>query len=651
MKLTDHFLEPYKTRRVQWGYGELGHIVFLRTYARAHPEGGVESWWQTIRRVVEGVYAAQKEHCDKNGLPWNAMKAQISAQRMYDLIYTFKFLPPGRGLWAMGTDYVKKRGSAALNNCAFISTENLKQDFTYPFCFLMDMSMLGVGVGSDTRGADIVTIKQPAPGEVFVVEDSREGWVESVRVALGAFGEGGPMFAFDYSKVRPAGSLVKGFGGVSAGPGPLRDLHNAIHAMFMHRIGETFTSTDIVDIFNLIGKAVVSGGIRRTAEIMLGSPDDAAFLTMKDPRHADALRSHRWASNNSIIAPVGSEYSRHIGQIMQNGEPGFFFLENARSYRRMKDKKGTWDQFVMGQNPCGEISLESGELCNLVEVYPNAHETFEEFKITLKWAYLYAKSVSLIPTHNLQTNAIIGRNRRLGVSLSGIVQAMERHGARKLLHWMDEGYKELRQMDTIYSKWLCVPESIKLTTVKPSGTVSLLTGATPGIHFPHAEYYMRNVRFDPSSPLLNPLQEAGYKVEKSVADDGTFVVSFPVHEKFFQKSKRQASMWEQLELAAQLQHYWADNSVSVTVTVKPEEVNDLPRALSLYESRLKSVSFLPLENHGYVQAPYEEITQNEYLVQAAFIKPLDEYTLKGVTPHDTDERGCESDRCIVPSAI
>lgn len=643
MRLTDHFLAAYKDRPVNWGYGKLGYIVYLRTYSRTLPEGGTEAWWQTVRRVVEGVYLAQREHCDKNGLPWNAMKAQISAQRMYDLIFSFKFLPPGRGLWAMGTEYVRKRGSAALNNCAFVSTEGIKQDFTYPFCFLMDMSMLGVGVGSDTRGAGTVTIKQHSWTAVHVVEDSREGWVESVRMLLKAFMENGPMPLFDYSKVRPAGSPVKGFGGVSAGPAPLVNLHNGIVRLLTPLIGQPISSTTIVDIFNMIGKAVVSGGIRRTAEIMLGSPDDDAFLTMKDPRHADALKSHRWASNNSIIAPVGLDYTKYTSQIMQNGEPGFFWLSNAQSYRRMKDKKGTWDQFVLGQNPCGEISLESGELCNLVEVYPAAHDTYEDFCVTLKWAYLYAKSVSLIPTHNLQTNAIIGRNRRLGVSLSGIVQAMEKHGTHTMLHWMDEGYKELRRMDTIYSKWLCVPESIKLTTVKPSGTVSLLTGATPGIHFPHAKYYMRNVRFDPHSVLVPALRAAGYPVEKSVAQDGTFVVGFPVAEKWFQKSKRDASMWEQLELAAQLQHYWADNSVSVTVTVKPEEEHDLPRALSLYETRLKSASFLPLTDHGYEQAPYREIDENQYHLYANDITELPEDMMS----HEVDEMGCTNDYCTV----
>lgn len=648
MKLTTTFLDKYKDVEPKWGFGALGWVVFQRTYSRPLPEGGNEAWWQTIRRVVEGVYRAQIVHCEKNGLPWNAHKAQISAQKMYDLIFNFKFLPPGRGLWAMGTEYVEKRGSAPLNNCAFISTENLKQDFAYPFCFLMDMSMLGVGVGSDTRGAGQVTIVEPKVSEEeYVIADSREGWVDSVRVILNAYvGIGSLPKMFNYSTIRTAGTRILGFGGVSAGAAPLQVLHESLCKLLAPLRGNILLSSAIVDMFNLIGRAVVAGGIRRTAEIILGFPDDEEFVRLKDPtRYANELRSHRWASNNSLIVKWGEDYSKYVEQIMQNGEPGFFWIDNARMRGRMKEKKGDHDMFILGQNPCGEIGLESGEFCNLVEVYPAHHDTYEEFLNTLKWAYLYAKSVSLIPTHNPHTNAIIGRNRRLGISVSGVVQCIRKHGTRNFFQWLDDGYAALRVMDTMYSRWLCVPQSIKLTTVKPSGTVSLLAGATPGIHHPHSEYYIRNVRFDPFSPMLDLLIKAGYRVEKSKTNDNTFVVSFPVHEPFFRKGKADATAWEQFELAAQMQYWWADNSVSVTVTVKPEEAKDLPRMLELYETRLKSVSILPLMNHGYEQAPYITITEDEYNKMMGEIASIK--TQLSMDAHDVEETGCTTDTCSI----
>jgi ribonucleoside-triphosphate reductase (thioredoxin) len=646
MQLTESFLEKYKNRSPEWGYEGLGWVVFQRTYSRPLPGGGMEKWWQTVRRVVEGSYEIQKDHCDRNGLPWNAYKSQRSAQRMYDLIFNFKILPPGRGLWAMGTNYVRQRGSAALNNCAFISTENIKSDFSYPFCFLMDMSMLGVGVGADTRGAGSIVFQEPANGGVHEVIDSREGWVEATKQLLEAYAYGYPLPIFDYSKVRPAGAPISGFGGISSGPVPLESMHKAVNALLRSQIGNACSSAVIVDIFNYIGRAVAAGGIRRSAEIMLGSPDDEEFITLKDPTlHPEELKSHRWTSNNSLTIDRPVRYEKYVDQIMTNGEPGFFWLDNARHYRRMKDGRGDYDTFIMGQNPCGEISLESGEFCNLVELYPAAFDTVTEFLASIRYAYLYAKSVSLLPTHNLQTNAIIGRNRRLGVSISGVVQAIAKFGYREFFDALDQGYKLLREIDREYSKWLCVPESIKLTTIKPSGTISLLAGATPGIHHSHSPYYLRNVRFHPESPLLPILKDAGYPLETSVYDDNTVVVGFPIKEKYFTKGKADVTMWEQLELAAQMQHYWADNSVSVTVTVKPEEKKDLAAALHLYETRLKSVSLLPASDHGYEQAPYIEITEDEYNAMKAKIKPIEAGFV--AEAHDVDETGCTNDSCSI----
>lgn len=645
MQLTKAFLSKYEGIEPTWGYGGLGKIIFMRTYSRPTPGGPSEQWWQTVKRVVEGTYEIQQDHCTKNGLPWNAHKAQVSAQRMYDLIFTFRFLPPGRGLWAMGTNFVRERGAAALNNCAFISTQDIRSDFSYPFTFLMDMSMLGVGVGGDTRGAGLVTIVPIERTEqVYEIPDTREGWIESVRIILDSAVGRNRVPVFSYSGIRPAGVPVMGFGGISSGPAPLEELHESLITLFERVSGATISSSSIVDIFNLIGKAVASGGIRRSAEIMLGSVDDEEFIALKDSdKYPDELMHHRWASNNSLITPIGTDYERFVPQIMSNGEPGFFWIENARNYRRMKDPKGDHDTFVMGQNPCGEIGLESGEFCNLVEVYPASHDSVADFLITLKYAYLYTKSVSLLPTHNLFTNAIIGRNRRVGVSVSGVMQAIRKFGARQFFNMLDEGYEHLRKLDKEYSKWLCVPESIKITTVKPSGTVSLLTGATPGVHAPHAEHYVRNVRFDPNSPLLKPLRDAGYPVEKSKQSDNTFVVSFPVQEKHYLKGKSDLTLWEQLELAAQMQYWWSDNSVSVTVTVKPEEQKDVATALSLYETRLKSISLLPAQDHKYEQAPYITITKEEYERLVSNIRPLGSVD----NAHDIEESGCTTDVCQI----
>ncbi|HPO12074.1 MAG TPA: fused protease/ribonucleoside-triphosphate reductase [Candidatus Hydrogenedentes bacterium] len=643
--LSEKFLAEFKGKQPDWG--PLGYITFKRTYARPMDGRRTEEYWESVKRVVEGCYTIQQNHCMNLKLPWNPHKAQRSAQEMYRLMWNFKFLPPGRGLWMMGTDYIYKRGSAALNNCAFVSTEEIDTDFAEPFCFLMDMSMLGVGVAFDTKGAGKVTIQDPHIGEyTHVVEDSKEGWCDLVRVVLNAYvGRARRPAHIDYSKIRPMGSPIQTFGGIAPGPGPLIECIENITKILQARGGNQISSTDITDLMNVIGKCVVSGGVRRTAELALGSPDDTEYLQLKDPKlHEDKLTAWRWASNNSVSAYEGMDYHSVGLQTSKNGEPGYFWVENARAYGRLKDG-ATWeDAKVAGTNPCAEQSLESYEICNLVETFPSRHESLEEYKRTLKFAYLYAKTVTLIPTHNERTNAIMLRNRRIGLSQSGIVESFQRHGRREHFRWCDDGYQYICKLDKIYSQWLCVPESIKKTSVKPSGTVSLLPGVSPGIHYPHSKFYFRTIRIDKTSPLIDPIKRAGYRIEESVYGDNTLVVYFPVQEKFFERSKSEVSVWEQVENVAQTQYAWADNQVSATITFQPTEAKDIPFILELYETRLKSISFLPLKEHNYPQAPYQEITREAYDLAISKLKALD---FEMINTDEAQDLFCDGDKCEI----
>ncbi len=646
-RLSESFLDQFKGRQPDWG--PLGYITFKRTYARTVSDGTgrTEEFWETLRRVIEGCYTIQLNHCASLKLPWKPEKAQRSAQEMFRLMWDFRFLPPGRGLWMMGSDYIYLRGSAALNNCAFVSTDELDTDFAEPFCFLMDLSMLGTGVAFDTKGAGLVTIQSPQQGEyTHVVEDSKEGWTDLVRVVLNAYvGKARRPAHIDYGKIRPMGAPITTFGGIAPGPGPLMECVKNIDLILAPRAGNIISSTDITDLMNVIGKCVVSGGVRRTAELALGDPDDAEYLHLKDPNlHKDKMMAWRWASNNSVIARVGMQYGATGSQTAKNGEPGYFWLENARAYGRLKDGANYVDAKVAGTNPCAEQSLESYEICNLVETFPSRHATLDEYKRTLKFAYLYAKTVTLIPTHNERTNAIMLRNRRIGLSQSGIVESFQRHGRREHFRWCDEGYQYIGKLDRIYSQWLCVPESIKKTSIKPSGTVSLLPGVTPGIHYAHSEYYYRTIRIDKTSPLIEPLRRAGYRIEDSAYGDNTHVVYFPVHEKFFDRSKTDVSVWEQVENVAQMQFYWADNQVSATITFTPDEAKDIPEILELNETRLKSISFLPLVEHNYVQAPYQEISKEVYEQAKAKLGPLN---FEMVNTDEAQDLYCDGDKCMV----
>lgn len=671
--LSASFMEDYAGSQPQWG--PLGYITYKRTYARPMPDGSSEEFWQTCQRVVEGVYNVQKVHCRRLGLPWDDRKAQKSAQEMYRRMWAFKFTPPGRGLWMMGTEQVYKNGSAALNNCAFVSTKDIATDFSAPFTFLMDMSMLGVGVGGDCKGAGTVKIVKPATVSVpHVVEDTREGWVYLIKTILDAHvGKVAMPTEIDYSQVRPFGAPIKGFGGVASGPQPLIDLVERIKKV-LATPGQMITTSQIVDIFNVIGVCVVAGNVRRTAEIMFGASDDAEFAALKDPSamndlyarlgeldaEADAeliaeinaeianhpLRTHRWASNNSIFAEVGMDYHSISEKIKANGEPGLVWLDTMREYGRMIDPPDGKDYRAMGSNPCAEQTLESFELCCLVETFPAHHENIYDYLETLKYAYLYAKTVTLIPTHDERTNRVMNRNRRIGCSQSGIVQAMNKLGRREYLNWCNIGYSKIKELDKTYAEWLGVPRSIKMTSIKPSGTVSLLCGATPGIHYPHSEFYIRRIRISTASPLVEVCSKAGYPVEPDVYDQSgkTMVVSFPVREQHYGKSKDDVTIWEQVANAADLQHYWADNQVSVTVTFSKNEADQIPTVLEVFENRLKSISFLPISEHGYAQAPYETITESEYDALVSQIKPM----LLETDSHEIDDKFCDGDSCTIP---
>jgi ribonucleoside-triphosphate reductase len=648
-KLSDNFLEKYKGKQPKWG--PLGYFTYKRTYARRiDEEQRSEEFWETLKRVVEGTFTIQKRHCLSLGLPWKQYEAQMSAQKMFEKMWEFKFLPPGRGLWIMGTEFIDKHGSAALNNCAFTSTHDIDIKGTKAFEFLMDMLMLGVGVGFDTKGADKITIKYPKKYDkghryTFVCPDNREGWVECLRIMLKAFFEGMTYPEYDFSQVRPAGAPIKGFGGTASGPGPLIDMLNEISDLLMDRVGDKMTSTDIVDVMNLIGKCVVAGNVRRSAQIAFGHIDDEDYITMKDPeKNAEQLQNHRWASNNSIFATVGMDYTPIIDSIAKNGEPGIVWLENAQNYSRMTNGPDYKDELVMGTNPCGEQSLESFELCCLCETFPSNHDTYEEYEETLKYAFMYAKTVTLVNTHWPETNAVMLKNRRIGLSQSGIIDAFVKHGRREILRWCDKGYKYLEEKDKSYSDWLVTPRSVKITTVKPSGTISLLPGVSPGIHYPHSKYYIRRVRVMEDSSLIPIMEQAGYHIEDDYYSQKTKVISFPVKEDNFQKSKVDATLWEQFENAAAYQKHWADNQVSITITFKKDEVVDLPIALEYFEDRLKGASFLPITDHGYKQAPYETITEKEYIKMSKGLKEVD---LSDAYDAPEGEKYCTTDACEI----
>lgn len=1060
-RLKPEFLEQYKDRKVDWGFADaggtaLGEIVFLSKYSRLKDDGTKERWHETCERVINGMFSIQKDHCEGLRLPWDEERAHRSAEEAYERMFTFKWLPPGRGLFSMGTDSVMRdKNSAALFNCGFTTTGD---DLIGAMCWIMSASLAGIGCGYDLLGAGKYEIRDESDAE-YVIPDSREGWVTSLRLHLEALLTDAPgASVFDYSNIRPQGSYVKGLGNVAPGPGPLKRMHEQISRIFAGRKGERITSRDVLDIGNIVGMCVVSGGIRRSALIALGDIDDESFVSAKDyswdasgnPVGTAAERAEfGHLSNNSVVVESGMDLQSITDRILANGEPGVIWMDMIQGNGRLADAPDDKDRHSIGVNPClsgdtmlldergwirfdaaasedvdhrnilvdarityepssdgiehpdnwkmdkskgkevarmrasnvfmtkpsaelvkvtlangmsarmtpdhlvsttdgmieagalipgehsvlitkgplpegslgepvtlsekaavlmgimagdgymaegkmtdkaiyylygekaeiadkivswitdlqdaygdtyksqggrpftypapwyreshdrveiqssflaaffegeyglarntktvvparimrdaisrearfyvaglaycdgtvnkvnkvgsssirissidrklladvqliclangilgnvyhrrsagakmmpdgaggmkeyqckdsyeivfmagafpfmehigflgyakdakareyvrpsrkfnawsnvvsvepdgvepvyclkedvrriltangitarrcGEAVLASRELCNLSDVSMMRHDSVEDFMRTLKFAFLYCKTVTLMPTAWGETNAVIMRNRRIGVSLSGVTNFLDRNGASDLRHWMDSGYGELKKYDDVYSEWLCVRNSIRLSVIKPGGSTSILMGESPGVHWgPGGDYFIRNMRFQNTDALPVLLEAAGYKVEPAPEDpEYTVVVGFPIHS-LAKRSESEVPIYEKAHVAAIAQRHWADQAVSVTLSFnKDSESTAIPQILSMFDGQLKTASFLPMGNETYRKMPFERSSQEAYEEAAYNLLPADLSPIyDGLGADAIGEMYCTSSAC------
>lgn len=611
--ISDEFKNQYKDKQAPWGYNGLGYIVYKRTYSRLKEDGTSEEWPDTIQRAING---AQKI---------GAGYTKQEAEKLFDYIFNLKCNFAGRMLWQLGTSTVDRFGLASLLNCWFVSMKEPDD-----FCFLFEHLMLGGGVGYSVKKEDIhelpkiktgVSVKHESTKDAdFIIPDSRQGWVNLLRNVLKAHFVTGKSFSYSSILIRGAGEPINGFGGTASGPKILVDGMTSICNILKSREGKKLRSIDVLDINNIIGSIVVAGNVRRSAEVAIGDPDDYLYLRAKR-WDLGSIPNWRAMSNNSIYADDFNQISDAVWEGYEgNGEPyGFMNLPLSKKYGRLGEER---KDNCEGGNPCMEVTLADGEACNLCELYLNNITSKEELIECAKLLYKTQKAVWTLPALYEKTTKIVSKNRRIGLGVTGVCQSLDK------LDWLDECYKELRKFDEEWSKINHVPQSIKLTTVKPSGTLSLLAGATPGVHPSYSEFYIRRVRMSSSDQLIQICKDAGYSVDSVInfdgtVDHGTSIVSFPCKTEKDTLLAKNMTAVSQLELVKKMQTVWADNAVSVTVYYKPEELDKIKDWLKLnYENSLKTVSFLLHSEHGFKQAPYEEITEIEYTALAEKVKPI-----------------------------
>ena len=437
---------------------------------------------------------------------------------------------------------------------------------------------------------------------------------------LHSFFVSGESFNYSTVLVRSAGKPIHGFGGTASGPEILIEGIGKIGGVIKEREGKKLRSLDVLDIANIIGSVVVAGNVRRSAEIALGDPDDYLYIKAKRWDLGN-IPNWRAMSNNTIYCDSYDHIAEGIWDgYAGNGEPyGFFNLGLSSKYGRTGERG---KENCEGTNPCEEISLADKECCNLAELYLNNIESQEEMIECATLLYKTQKAICALPFIHEDTNKIVHKNFRIGLGITGICQAL--HNDK--LEWLDGCYKALKKYDQEWSKKQGWPESIKLTTVKPSGTLSLLAGATPGVHPAYSEYYIRRVRMSSEDELVPTCREMGYHTEYVKNFDGslnrdTVIVEFPCLAGKNAQLAKDMKATDQLDLVKKIQKEWSDNAVSCTVYYRKEELEEIKEWLrENYKNNIKSVSFLLHSDHGFAQAPYEEVTKEDYKKLCSSIK-------------------------------
>lgn len=729
IRLSNTFIENC-TATITPHWGSLGWVTYKRTYARWLPENNrTEEWHETVKRVVEGNINLDPRLTATPTDPNLQTQLQTEAEELFKVIYSLAATPSGRNLWISGTNYQQRNGDA-LNNCWFIGirpqpygdshivpayVQPAEPAVSMPFAFLFDQLMKGGGVGfsvvptnvtqlpavkhavtSDiVIAADAVSYSasialganaretwpniDPTTTELIMIPDTREGWVEALARLIDAHflptSRVKHQLVFDISAIRPKDTRIKGFGGTASGPMPLIELLSAVNDLLNQHVGQHLSAVDCTDIANLIGKTVVAGNVRRSAEIALGAPTDTDFMTMKQDQ--EQLYHHRWASNNSVIIDQQTaDFAPLANAIRQNGEPGIINLDMIRNYGRLIDGyQPNIDASAEGTNPCGEISLANGEPCNLFEIFPDI-ATAQGFELNdiCTLAVRFAKRITFSHYDWEVSRQIIAKNRRIGISLSGIQDWVLNNFTEPIVtgftttpaglqepiynqaaaQALNAAYQVVVAADLAYSNTLNCAPSVKRTTVKPSGTVSKLVGASEGMHFPYSAYLIQRIRFQDSDPLLPALAASGYRMEPDVYSANTTCVEFPIkapmadHSNFL--AADDVTLATQMANQAFLQTYWSDNSVSCTLTFNHAEQDQIEPLLRQYQGRIKSTSMLPYSDNGFEQAPKEPISvtvyQNRLAEITGNVQQLATYTETGALEL-VNASDCESGACPI----
>jgi len=728
MYLSASFLERYPSNP-NWP-SILGQFVYLRTYSRFIEKlGRRETWKETVTRVVEYTIGLDtiSEHHEK----------VTEAEQLFEYMFKLKVFPAGRTLWTGGTEAAKKYPLSNFN-CSFTVIKDFEA-FTDAF-YLM---MLGTGVGFRVLPEDVATLPRlrmrslsvehdtyyPTPKEhrnettvsykevvrgvftnVIIIGDSKEGWVDGLARLLEAFTDNSvAKVLINYNSVRPAGEVLKTFGGRASGHEALKNMYTKIADTLNEGIladRYTISTLQAMDIMNLIGEAVVVGGVRRSSEITLFDINDESVLTAKQDLWSDPSKQSkrfRSMSNNSVFftrKPTKEQLVKIFDLISVNGEPGFINAEASAKRRK----------WYAGTNPCAEILLADKGVCNLSEVNvrafvvqdPSGRNVIDIYDLheAIQMATRIGVRMATLELELPKWNATQARDRLTGVSLTGYVEAMDAVGCdstvsssavpdvtRRLeIDQPSYGYTyslesflyDLRLVANreakSYATELRIAPPLLVTCVKPSGTIAQLPTVSSGAHASYAPYYIRRVRISSNDPLAKAMHSAKFTIfpeathcdpavfaalsESDKLDvlqrSATWVIEFPVKTSAVKPASDESALM-QLSRYFILQREWADHNTSITINFSPDEVAGIVDCIYENWDDYIGVSFLPRFSTAYPLMPYEEINEEEYTRRQAQIAHIDgDYITKALSfyehPVEIDEildADCEGGACPI----
>lgn len=638
--LRDEFVNGYSHRKPNWG--PVGEVVYLRTYSRFDEKlGRREQWHETVRRVVEHSFTLEPA-----GIRSRAERVQ-EAEALFDTIWNLRAFPSGRGLWVGGTEHSYNHPES-LFNCAFTNLNSV-EDY-YDMVILL---MSGAGVGFGVRDIQVERfasqgvfnpraklVLEPyeyvgTPGTLgfhpssptninlkrypysksdtehiqFQVGDSREGWAHFAQWFLYEyfFGEHNEI-RVNFNWVRPKGSPLKTFGGYASGPEPLMEFVEGVERVCA---GQTkITSIMLLDIANLIGRMVVAGGTRRSAQIGLGNPYDQPYTAAKT---GEWWKDFGWRnqSNNSVVfyeKPTAETLTELLQQVIQYGEPGFINGEAALA------RRADWQ----GLNPCAEILLPDGGFCNLTTV--NLGHYAGRDKVD---ALQLESDTRLVARHNVRvTNVTMTgiqpkwdrnqkQDRLMGVSFTGYGDLADAKGEDTALTALANMRRVVNQEADCYSLQMGINRPLLATTVKPEGSISQLPGVSSGIHDAYAPYYLRRIRVSDSDAVGEALRLLGVPCEPDAMTPNTLVFTFPV-KTFAKVSSAEKSAVDQLHRYFDIMETYVDHNASNTISFSEDEIPEIVKLLLERWDDYVAVSFLPKAPGSYPQMPYEAITEEQF---------------------------------------